>query len=282
MKKILAILLAAVALVSCTGNKTSSSEESTKPKALILYYSQEGSTKHVAETLRDMLEADIEAIELEDPYSGSYDETIERCKKEMESGEVPAVKPLKADLSKYDVVFLGYPIWFGTYARPIAGLVKNESFKGKKVITFCTFGSGGLQSSTADLKKALPDAEVVEGYGVRAARLQSLYIELERFLAEQGFHGSIKPLPEFPEQHPVSDEEKSIFEQACGDYKFPLGTPVTAAKREGILGTEYLYFVDSKDADGNPAKAKIYVTVPVGKGIDDKELKPEFTQVIRL
>ena len=268
-------------------NTTASNDQSAaeqQPKALILYYSQEGSTKHVAETLHDMLEleTDIEAIELEVPYSGSYDETIERCKKEMESGEVPAVKPIKADLSKYDVIFLGYPIWFGTYARPIAGLVKNESFKGKKVITFCTFGSGGLQASTADLKKALPDAEVVEGYGVRAVRLKTLYIELERFLCEQGFHGSIKPLPEFPEQHPVTDEEKSIFDQACGDYKFPLGTPVTAAKREVILGTEYLYNVDSKDADGNPAKSQIYVIVPVDKGIDDKELKPEFTQVIRL
>lgn len=268
--------------MGCSGRGASDSEESTKPKALILYYSQEGSTKYVAESLRDMLEADIEAIEVENPYSGSYDETIERCKKEMESGEVPAVKPIKADLSKYDVIFLGYPIWFGTYAPPIAGLVKGYSFEGKKVITFCTFGSGGLQSSTADLQKALPKAQVVEGYGVRAARLQAVTVELIRFLSEQGFHGSIKPLPEFPEQHPVTDEEKSLFEQACGDYKFPLGTPVTAAKREVVSGTEYLYNVDSKTPDGNPAKSQIYVIVPVGKGIDDKELKPEFTQVVRL
>lgn len=282
MKKILALALSVVALLGCSSRGASDSEESTKPKALILYYSQEGSTKYVAESLRDMLEADIEAIEVENPYSGSYDETIERCKKEMESGEVPAVKPIKADLSKYDVIFLGYPIWFGTYAPPIAGLVKGYSFEGKKVITFCTFGSGGLQSSTADLKKALPDAEVVEGYGVRAVRLQAVTVELIRFLSEQGFHGSIKPLPEFPEQHPVTDEEKSIFEQACGDYKFPLGTPVTAAKREVVLGTEYLYNVDSKTPDGKSAKSQIYVIVPVGKGIDDKELKPEFTQVVRL
>lgn len=277
MKKLLAVMLVAIALVSCTGNKTSSSEESAKPKALILYYSQEGSTKHVAETLRDMLEADIEAIELEDPYSGSYDETIERCKKEMESGEVPAVKPLKADMSKYDVVFLGYPIWFGTYARPIAGLVKNESFKGKKVITFCTFGSGGLQSSTADLKKALPDAEVVEGYGVRAARLAAVKEELERFLVENGYkQGEIEALPAFMEQHPVNDDERAIFDQACGDYQFPLGTPVTVAARTTHTGTDYLYTVDTKDREGNPAQAQIYVTVPNGE-----KAKPEFTQVVR-
>ncbi len=57
---------------------------------------------------------------------------------------------------------------------PIAGLLKKADFAGKKVVTFCTFGSGGLQSSTEALKTALPDAEVTAGYGVRGVRMDAV------------------------------------------------------------------------------------------------------------
>ena len=65
------------------------------------------------------------------------------------------------NLSDYDVIFLGYPIWFGTYAMPIATLVKEQDFAGKTIVPFCTFGSGGLNTSTDALTKALPKAKVV-------------------------------------------------------------------------------------------------------------------------
>lgn len=64
-----------------------------------------------------MLDADTLRIDVEQPYDGTYQETIERCRMEMAGGEIPALKKeLKVDLSRYDTVFLGYPIWFGTYA----------------------------------------------------------------------------------------------------------------------------------------------------------------------
>ena len=210
--------------------------------------------------------------------NGFVDVFLERCKKEMETGAVPAVKPLKANLDDYDVVFLGYPVWFGTYARPIAGLVKDVDFKDKTVVTFCTFGSGGLQASTADLAKALPGAKVVlEGYGVRGIRLNAMPDELNRFLIEHEFkEGSVEALPAFMEEHPVNAEEKAVFDQACGDYQFPLGTPVTVAARTTKTSTDYMYTVNSKDKDGKDATAQIFVTVSNEKGA-----KPEFTQVVR-
>ena len=105
-------MTALVAALAWVGTACSPKETSTNQ--LVLYYSQTGSTKVVAQEIQKALGADIEAIELQKPYTGTYAETLERVKQERESGNLPQLKPLKADLSKYEVIYLGYPIWFGT------------------------------------------------------------------------------------------------------------------------------------------------------------------------
>ena len=125
-------------------------------KKLVLYYSETGTTKAVAQEIQKQLGADIDSIEAIKPYSGNFQETIQRGQREMQSGQTPALKPLKKDIDDYDIIFLGYPIWFGTYAMPIATLVKEHDFADKTIVPFCSFGSGGLNTSTEALKKALP------------------------------------------------------------------------------------------------------------------------------
>ena len=276
MKKKLFITLAVMAmgLVSCTQGGNAESE---KTKSLVLYYSQTGATKAVAEELQSKVGADIEPIEVEVPYDGTYSETIERCQKEMETGELPVLKDLKSDLALYDTIYLGYPVWFGTFARPVVALVGQNEFEGKVVVPFCTFGSGGLQATVSQLREALPRATVLDGYGVRNARIDKMPKELDDFLKRSGLvEGEPAKLDDFSEQQPVTDEEKTIFDAACGDYQFPLGTPVTVGSRSVEDGTEYKYTVTSKDRDGNDATAIIYVV----KGNGDDQ-KPEFTQVVR-
>lgn len=120
-----------------------------------MYYSQTGTTKTVAEELLKVLDADIEQIEAENPYSGTYEETIARCQQEMESRSLPDLKPLQSDIHQYDTIYLGYPVWFGTCARPVLALVEQEKFEGKTLIPFCTFGSGGLNVTQDYLLKTL-------------------------------------------------------------------------------------------------------------------------------
>ena len=242
-------------------------------KQLVLYYSQTGATKTVAQELQKMLDADMESIELENPYTGTYAETLERVNQERQSGNLPKIRPLQADLSKYDVVYLGYPIWFGTYALPIASLVKEYDFEGKKIVTFCTFGSGGLEPAMQDLKKALPKAEIAEnGFGIRNARISATAKELKRFLVENNYmEGSVEALPGYSEMRPVTEEEKQIFDVACGDYQYPLGTPVLVGKRGTSEGVDYIYEVENNGATGT-----IYVTVG-----NTPNAKPEFTKVVR-
>ena len=246
-------------------------------KKLVLYYSETGTTKAVAEELQKQLNADIECIEAVEPYSGNFQETIQRGQREMQNGETPAIKPLKSKIADYDIIFLGYPIWFGTYAMPIATLVKENDFEGKTIVPFCTFGSGGLNTSSEALKKVLPKAIIKEGYGVRTVRVAAAAKELDRFLKENGYKkGKVAKLPEYSEQLPVTEAEKTIFDAACSDYQFPLGTPSTVGKRQTDDSTDYKFIVKSRGFNGEESTSTIYVTVA-----KTADAKPEFTQVVR-
>ena len=246
-------------------------------KSLVLYYSETGSTKTVAMELQKQLNADIESIEAVTPYTGNFQETMQRGQREMQSGETPALQPLKSKISNYDVIFIGYPIWFGTYAMPIATLVKENDFAGKTIVPFCTFGSGGLNTSSDALKKALPKAKIQPGYGVRTARVAAAAKELDRFLKENGYKkGTVKKLPDYSAQQPVTDEEKAIFDAACSSYQFPLGTPSTVGKRTTSDSTDYKFTVKSRGMNGGESTSTIYVTVGKEPGA-----KPEFTEVVR-
>lgn len=244
-------------------------------KQLVLYFSETGTTKTVAQELQKQLGADIEEIEAVEPYSGNFQETIQRGQREMQNGEMPAIKPLKKKMADYDIIFLGYPIWFGTYANPIITLVKEQDFAGKTIVPFCTFGSGGLNTSSDALKKALPKATIKKGYGVRTARVNAAAKELDRFLKENGYKkGSVEKLPDYSAQQPVTDAERQIFDEACSSYQFPLGTPQTVGKRQTPDGTDYKFTVASRGMNGGESTSIIYVTV-------GKEAKPEFTEVVR-
>lgn len=265
MKKILLALFAIMAISACK-NET---------KALILYYSQTGTTKAVAEEIQNQTGADICAFDVVEPYTGTFDETIQRCNKERAENYIPELKDLECDLSEYDVIFLGYPIWFGTYAPPVQALLNAVNLEGKTIVPFCTFGSGGLESSVNDLRVALPLSEIKDGYGVRTARLHAISNELNCFLVESGYkEGELETLPEYSEEREVNEQEAAIFDQACSNYQFPLGKPSKVCSRQTNGSMDYIFTVENMTPDGRTASSQIYVTVWEG-------FAPEFTRVVR-
>lgn len=274
------LVLAAVTLtaVSCGSKKETPKEED--PKMLVLYYSQTGNTKAVAEEIANKLGADIEEITMEDPYDPDFQATIDRCLKEREQDILPTIHPVKADLANYDVIFLGYPVWFGTYAPPVITFLNGADLSGKKIVPFCTFGSGGLESSVKDLVTAEPNAEVIPGYGVRAARLDAMPKEVDNFLKASGFlEGEYTQLAEFPEQHEVSADEAAIFDAAVDGYPMIHAKAKTVATRTLPDGTEYLFTAVDLPREDNPkmppaGEMQVYVTVANGAA-------PIFTKVIR-
>lgn len=277
MKKAMTFFAALLVLLGCNSQKKVDKMKDNKTKSIVLYYSQTGTTQKAAQTFAELLGADIARIEVQDPYEGSYQETLARVREEMAGNRLPALKDLTVDLSGYDTVFLGYPIWFGTYALPISSLVSGNDFAGKKIVPFCTFGSGGLEMSTNDLRKALPKAEILSGYGVRTARIDKAPAEIEHFLKANGYmEGEYETYPDYSQQQPVTEEETAIFNAACSDYQYPLGTAVSAGKRTTSSGTDYCFTAQSTDSAGNNVNSTIYVTVGNEPGA-----KPEFTKVVR-
>lgn len=280
MKKLLFMSIMAVGSLCGCGNKSNATNDTSdavpnNDSTLIVYYSQTGATKSVAEELQKHLGCDITAIEAVKPYDGDYTATIQRWRTEVENNEKVELKPITVNLDDYNTIFLGYPIWGGTYALPMATFLADNSLKGKKVVTFATFGSGGIDTSTADVAKVQPEANVIKGYGVRNARVNKAPAEIYRFLIENGYiAGEIEPLPDFPESVAVTDQDKKVFDQACGNYQFPLGTPVMVATRITPDGVDYKYDVKSQTPDGKEASSTIYVTVV-------KDSVPEFTEVVR-
>lgn len=277
---ILVLATMTLAAVSCGSKKVQKDEAKPAPKMLVVYYSQTGNTKAVATEIATKLGADIDEILPLEPYENDFKATLDRGKKELDEGICPAIQPLTFNAADYDVIFIGFPVWFGTYAPPVATYLDQMDLKGKKVVPFCTFGSGGLESSARDLAQAEPDAEVLPGYGVRAARLEAMPMEIDQFLKANGFlEGEFVKLEAFPEQHPVSEEETAIFNAAVGDYPMIHAQASTVASRTIPNGVEYLFTAKDLPREANPdmppmGEMKVYVTVLEGEA-------PVFTQVVR-
>lgn len=284
-KKLMFVIASMVfAAVSCQSKEMPQQQEpiteKEPQKVLVLFYSQLGNTKAVAREIAAQLDADMEEIVMVEPYDTSFKATIDRCLQDKEKGVLPEIKPVTADLSKYDLIFIGSPVWFGTFAPPVAAFLNQADLSGKKVVPFCTFGSGGLESSAKDLAEKLPKAEVLPGYGVRAARLEAMPKEVDQFLKANGFlEGEYVKYPAFSEQHPVSAEETAIFDTAVNGYPMLSAKAKSVASRPIPEGTEYLFTavnLPRKGAPKMPANGEIQVYVIVEKGAS-----PVFTKVVR-
>ena len=272
MKLMLAATVVAMT-AACSGPK----EEAQK--VLVVYYSQLGHTKAVAEEIAQRTGADIEEIVMVDPYDTSFSATIERCMQDREAGVLPEIQPDAANVADYDVVFIGFPVWFGTYAPPVTKWLEGVDLGGKKVVPFCTFGSGGLESSVADLRKCQPNADILDGYGVRAARMDAMPKEVKQYLIDAGFvdgeHSVAEP---WGEQHEVSADEAAVFDAAVDGYPMLNAKAKAVAVRTVADGTEYLFTAVNMPREDRPdlAPAEIQVFVIVADG-----QAPVFTKVVR-
>ena len=129
-----------------------------------------------------------------------------------------------------------------------------------------------------NIKEKLPDAEILPGYGVRAARIKAAPAEVERFLINGGFlPGEAAKLPDFSGTRTVTENEAAIFDAAVGDYPMIHAKPVEVASRPIPDGTEYIFTARDLPRDGSETlgrEMKVYVLAEEGQD-------PVFTQVVR-
>lgn len=132
-------------------------------KVLVAYYSWSGHTKAVAEQISSETGGTLFEIQPAVPYPTDYRECVDVAKKEMQDNARPAVAKAVDNMDQYDVIFVGYPIWWGKAPMHVYTFLESYSLSGKVIVPFCTSGGSPLSGSIPDLQKAVPGAQVVQG-----------------------------------------------------------------------------------------------------------------------
>ena len=168
MKKI-AMMLAAlltISLSACSqGNKTKENKE--MKKVLVAYFSASGVTEGVAKQLAEVTGGELHKILPEQPYTDAdldWRDKQSRSSVEMkDKSSRPAITNKLTNMQDYDVVYVGFPIWWYTAPTIINTFMESYDFKGKTVIPFATSGGSSIKKACEDLKAAYPDVNWKEG-----------------------------------------------------------------------------------------------------------------------
>lgn len=136
-------------------------------KILVAYFSATNTTEGVAEQIAESLPADLYEIVPEQPYTDAdlnYHDDNSRSTQEMnDSSSRPAISGSVENMEQYDIVFIGYPIWWGEAPRIVSTFMESYDFSGKTIVPFCTSGGSGVGSSATNLEALTKDATWIPG-----------------------------------------------------------------------------------------------------------------------
>jgi len=176
MKYIAYFCLLATSLCSTlkASNHTLTNTSLNKPKKiLVAYFSHSGNTKFVAEKICELTNSDLFEIETVHQYSDDYDTIVNEARTELRQQIRPELKTKLENADDYDVIFIGYPNWWGTYPMAIATFLEENSFSGKTIIPFCTHEGSRFGKSLQDLSKACPNSQFKKGISIRGRNVDS-------------------------------------------------------------------------------------------------------------
>ncbi len=137
-------------------------------KVLVAYFSCTNTTKRVAEDIADLTAGTLFRIEPQEPYTSADLDYNSDCRANREQNNPstrPAIKGMPENLNEFDVVFLGYPIWWGKAPRVIFTFLESGDFEGKTIVPFCTSHSSGIGSSDVELHSVVEDVVWKPGKG---------------------------------------------------------------------------------------------------------------------
>lgn len=147
-------------------NAASNSKKKEK-KVLVVYFSGTGTTKSAARKIKKATGGKLYRIKAADPYTKAdlnYNNDNCRANVEQQNESVrPKIKGKVKRIRQYDVIFIGYPIWWGKEPMIIRTFLESYNLKGKKIVTFCTSGGSGISGSMKGIRAAAKGAKVVKG-----------------------------------------------------------------------------------------------------------------------
>lgn len=217
MKKILLIplmLLTMIPMAACSGSNadlilpeqqpensgSGDEDDSTDPadptpggngRYLVLYCSRTGSTERMAQQIQKILDCDILEVEPQVAYDSDYDGMLSRAQEELSAirqGNYPAIKTSVEDFDDYDIVFVGYPIWYSSIATPMQTFLHNHASKlsGKRIALFATSGSSGISTSVDEARRLCSGATFTETLLLTSSTLSQMESRVSAWLETLG------------------------------------------------------------------------------------------------
>lgn len=185
------IMLLVVLAMMVSGAVTFAQETAagSAPTTLVVYFSRTNNTKSVAEHIHSRVGGDIFHVSAKKPYPRDYHEATRIARDELDNDERPelaaAISP--EDMKSYDVIFFGYPIWWGTFPMAMFTFLEQHDFTGKTIVPFCTHGGSGLSRSQDDIAKLAPGATLRQGLAVRGDSANRAQDDVDNWLRRLGY-----------------------------------------------------------------------------------------------
>ncbi|MCI6160025.1 MAG: flavodoxin [Prevotella sp.] len=154
-------------------------EKKTKKGMMVL---PQGFTEQVAMKIQEYTGGDMCHIENKKPYPETYRELKETAKAEWKSGERPELKPLPVNVNDYDVVFLGFPIWFGTFPPAMFTFLQQHDLSSQIIVPFSTSGATVWGHTLEILHRQYPNAVILEGLDLRSLKVKKSDRKIRRWL----------------------------------------------------------------------------------------------------
>ena len=198
IKSIITAVIGLLVSVSCSGGTKQEKVMNKNSKSIVVFFSHAGdnyavgnikvgNTKIVADYITELTGAEQFEI-VTHKYDGmAYKPLCDLAKEEQRNGELPEYEG-DVDLSCYDIVFIGGPVWWGTYPQVMFTFFKKHAndLKGKTVIPFTTHEGSGLASCVDDVKKAFPGANVQKGFSIYGHEVRTERTKVEKWLKSLG------------------------------------------------------------------------------------------------
>jgi flavodoxin len=151
-------------------------------KMLIAYFSRTGNTETIATMVAEKTGATLFKIVPATPYPDDYNDCIQQARQEQNDNARPKISTHVDNMDEYDVIFLGYPNWWGTIPMPVYTFLEEYNLAGKTVIPFCTHEGSGLGSSERDIAAALPNATLLKGLAVRGGSVSGAESNVDEWI----------------------------------------------------------------------------------------------------
>ena len=164
------IIILILGLIGCSCSKFTGSKEplyigdeissDTTHNVLVAYFSRSGNTEQVATAIAEHTGATLYRIEMEVPYPEDFEDCATEAKSELNDSIFPALKDTIADFDKYDVIFVGGPVWWHTAPMPVLSFLKKSGydFNGKIVVPFCSYANMFPHETLLELVDSTPNS----------------------------------------------------------------------------------------------------------------------------